>query len=352
MSDVNTPSDVNAASPVRGPWFDELEVGAVFDQAPPVTITEGMAALHHGIVGNRLRLALDHGLAAAVTGTPGLVSPALVWDVSIGQSTGATQKVRANLFYRNLRFLRFPRLGDTLRTVTTVDALRGNTPKPGRPRTGMAALHIVTTDQDDNPVLDYWRCAMLPASPGHEGDLPADDLSTIGVVAEPSELTTAIADWDLASYRASLPPAAGVEVGQVWEVDGADVVSSAPELARLTGNLAAVHHDAHRAGGRRLVYGGHTIGLALHHLTRALPSMVTVLAWHSCDHLAPVHEDDALTSTVEVTAVREVAVVGQSLPVRIADVRVVTSAASGASAGADSVTRTPVLDWHLSVALP
>ena len=40
-----------------------------------------------------------------------------------------------------------------------------------------------------------------------------------------------------------------------------DVVSSAPELARLTLNIAATHHDS-RVGGRRLVYGGHTIGLA------------------------------------------------------------------------------------------
>ena len=42
-----------------------------------------------------------------------------------------------------------------------------------------------------------------------------------------------------------------------------DLVSSAPELARLTLNLAAIHHDASAAAdGRRLVYGGHTVGIA------------------------------------------------------------------------------------------
>jgi acyl dehydratase len=86
----------------------------------------------------------------------------------------------------------------------------------------------------------------------------------------------------------------------VIEVAGRDVVSSAPELARLTLNVAQVHHDAGAAGGTRLVYGGHTIGLALSQAARALPRLVTVLGWHSCDHLAPVHEGDTLHSTLEV----------------------------------------------------
>ena len=84
---------------------------------------------------------------------------------------------------------------------------------------------------------------------------------------------------------------------------GGDVVSSAPELARLTLNVAMAHHDAQAAGGRRLVYGGHTIGLALAQAARSLPSLVTVAAWHGCDHLAPVHEGDTLRSTISVEQV-------------------------------------------------
>jgi acyl dehydratase len=81
------------------------------------------------------------------------------------------------------------------------------------------------------------------------------------------------------------------------------VVSSAPELARLTLNVAMVHHDASAAGGRRLVYGGHAIGLALAQAARTLPSLVTVAAWHGCDHLGPVHEGDTLRSTITVEQV-------------------------------------------------
>jgi acyl dehydratase len=72
-----------------------------------------------------------------------------------------------------------------------------------------------------------------------------------------------------------------------------DVVSSAPELPRLALNIAAAHHDS-RVGGRRLVYGAHTIGLALGQASRLLPNLVTVLGSESCDHTGPVHEGDIL----------------------------------------------------------
>ena len=58
-------------------------------------------------------------------------------------------------------------------------------------------------------------------------------------------------------------------------------------------------------GGVRLVYGGHSIGLAFHHVCQALPSLVTVAGWHGCDHLAPVHEGDLLTSSVVVDSAQD-----------------------------------------------
>ena len=81
----------------------------------------------------------------------------------------------------------------------------------------------------------------------------------------------------------------------------ADVVNSAPELARLTLNIAATHHDW-RVGGQRLVYGGHTIGLALAQATRLLPSLVTVLGWQSCDHTARCMRATPSTASCTSTA--------------------------------------------------
>ena len=129
---------IGAVDSVGGPYFDDLAVGDRFADAPAMTLTEGLAAAHRAITGDRLRLALDHELAREVCGAAPPAHPALVWGTSIGQSTLATQRVRANLFYRGLSFRRFPVLGDTLRTVTEVAGLRENTRRPGRPPTGLA----------------------------------------------------------------------------------------------------------------------------------------------------------------------------------------------------------------------
>ena len=141
-------------SVVRGPYFDELTVGQACESAPAVTLTAGLQAAHAAIVGNRLRLTLDHTLGDAVAGGP-LAGPALVWDVSIGQSTVVTQHVRANLFYRGLWFHRQPLIGDTLRTTTRIEALRENTRRADRQPTGLAVLRITTVDQLDRVVLDF-----------------------------------------------------------------------------------------------------------------------------------------------------------------------------------------------------
>ncbi len=288
-----------------GPYFDDLSVGQVFDWAPAMTLSAGMAAAHQAIVGDRLRLACDAVLSTAVTGVPGpLAHPALVCDVAIGQSTLATQRVKANLFYRGLVFHRFPVVGDTIYTRTEVVGLRANSPKPGRAPTGMAALRMITIDQADRLVLDFYRCGMLPASPGwNPENAPADDLSAVGVdVPGPAHDPTA--HWDADVFRNKVPGPhfdPGL-AGTVLRSTG-DVVSGAPELARLTLNIAATHHDS-RVGGQRLVYGGHTIGLALAQATRLLPNLATVLGWQSCDHTGPVHEGDTLYSELHVETAR------------------------------------------------
>ena len=284
---------------VGGPYFDDLEVGQVFDSAPSMTLTAGAAAVPQSIIGDRLRLALDAELATAVTGsTASLAHPALVCDVAIGQTTLATQRVKANLFYRGLRFHRFPVIGDTLFTRTEVVGLKENSAKPGRAPTGLAALRMTTVDDVGRLVLDFYRCAMLPMSDGAGGTGHADDLSAIGAEDVPTPDPTA--DWDAEAFRARVGGAhfdsglAGAVLGST-----ADVVSGAPELARMTLNIAATHHDW-RVGGQRLVYGGHTIGLALAQATRVLPNLVTVLGWESCDHTGPVHEGDSLYSELHV----------------------------------------------------
>jgi acyl dehydratase len=286
-----------------GPFFEELTVGQQFAGSPGMTLDHGIAAAHQGILGNRVKLSLDDDLAAAVCGTGRPVSPALVWDVGIGQSTEVTRNVMANLFYQDLAFHRWPVFGDTLRTVTTVMGLKQNSLRPDRRASGLALLRVVTRDQHDRVVLDFLRCAMLPLrnpvlATGH-----ADDLTERARVFAAEADARPTPGWNLAVYRdrVSGPHFNDLTASAQWRVTGGDVVSSAPELARLTHNLAAVHHDRTAQAGGRLVYGGHVVGLAFSQTLRALPALVTVLRWTSCDHVGPVREQDTLHSTVTIT---------------------------------------------------
>ncbi len=111
-------------------------------------------------------------------------------------------------------------------------------------------------------MLDFSRCAMLPLRgepTGEAGDEVggAEDL-------EHEDLVAAAAGYDLSALPRR---AASVAEG---ELEGGDVVDSAPALARLTLNVAMAHLDATRAAhGQRLVYGGHTIAIAAAQAARA-----------------------------------------------------------------------------------
>jgi acyl dehydratase len=313
-------------------FYEDLERGQRFTEIPSLTIGDGLAEAHRAILGHRLPLSLDRGLARRVTGSATrLVHPSLVCDIAIGQSTVATQRVIANLFYRGLRAKRAVAVGDTLATEVEVVALRDVSPKPGRSPAGLAALRVETTDQDGRPVLEFFRCAMLPLAPGAAPPGHTDDLDRVGPTQLDDDWLHAARGWDVDAHPFRDQPLAA---GQTLKPAFGDTVSAAPELARLSLNIAGAHHDP-RAGidGRRLVYGGHAIGLAAAQLSRVLPGLVYILGWKSCTHAAPVFEGDVLESEIRVLSVEPA---GAGRLVELA-VRV------------ESVAETPttVLDWQL-----
>jgi acyl dehydratase len=89
--------------------------------------------------------------------------------------------------------------------------------------------------------------------------------------------------------------------GERFRIEARDTVTSAPELVRGSLNMAMAHTDAKLSYlGERLVYGGHVIFMAFAQLTRALPNLLTIIAWDSCDHTAPVVENDRLRTECSV----------------------------------------------------
>jgi acyl dehydratase len=197
----------------------------------------------------------------------------------------------------------------------------------------MALLGMRTVAAAGEVVADFERCALLPfrdagAEPGHDDDL--------GPTSAPLDLASytglAPTDWNLSPLPERDPTWA---IGETRHDPLRDTVTDAPALVRLTQNLAAAHRDA-RLGqrGRRLVYGGHTIGLAQAALVRLLPSAATVVGWHSCDHVGPVFEDDVLSVSATLDAVHEL---GAG---RLLAFTVLVDAEGG-----DRDAPTPVLDW-------
>jgi acyl dehydratase len=165
---------------VGGPWFEDFARGQLFDDAPGVTVTSGHAAVHQALVGDRLRLALDDALCRAVTGREtSLVHPNLVCDVAIGQSTGPSQRVRGNLFYRGLVLARPVFVGETLRTRTEIVGLKQNRRRDGAQASGLVAMRVRTTDEHGEPVLDFWRCPMIPLRDPEADTGHADDFTEI-----------------------------------------------------------------------------------------------------------------------------------------------------------------------------
>lgn len=319
---------------VGPPYFDDLSVGDVF-RAPGMTVGEGAAALHQATVGDRLRLSLDAPLYEAVTGTPGLLAhPALVCDIAIGQSTPPSGRVLGNLFYRGLA-ARPVAVGTTLRTRTEVVALKSAS--RGR---GIAALRVTTTDAHGNAVLDFWRCPLLPSRDEDASERTAD-LAAVGHAVDVGPLVPST--WNLQPLREEpLGPLFADLQPQTYRVEAGETITSAPELARLSLNTAFTHTDGTKsAHGRRLVYGGHVIGIAAAHLTRVLPDLATILAWHSCDHLGPAFEGDVLRTTIALEKLEP-----------LADGGLVHFRARTSAQAADEPEPRDVLDWSAVGLLP
>lgn len=290
---------------VASPFFEDLVVGQVCDDVPAVTLTEGLAAFHAALTGDRLRLPLDAPLTRAVTGRDAaLAHPNLVCNVAIGQSTPLSGRVLGNLFYRGLLLQRPVFLGDTLRTTTRIAALRQNRKKAGRAASGMAVFEIHVENQEGETVLHFWRCPMLPCRDPEATTGRADAFDAIPAELDPERVQACVPpDWKLEAFRRAVPGPHfdDVELGAHYVVESRDTVTAAPELARLTLNVAGAHTDAGASHyDRRLVYGGHTISLASAQIARALPNLVTLLGWRSCDHTAPVFEGDVLRTEVTV----------------------------------------------------
>lgn len=280
------------------PFAEDLILDVPLQPAPDLTIDEGVAASYLAIMGDPLPLAISAPLSRAVTARDTrLVNPALALSVAIGQSTVATRRVIANLYYRNLSLTRQVHVGETLSTVVTPIATEWT--KTGHER-AKVLLDIAVSSAGDE-IAHFQRLALLPvADPSRVVERP---VPAAGDEPALDTFRSVVPDWDGFAMPRTFTLAGGDNV-----VDPlCDTVSSARELVRLTLNVAAAHRDG-RAGieGARLAYGGHTVALAQASLARSIDGLLTVVAWRSCDHVDPVFDNDLLQTSFTIDAVAPV----------------------------------------------
>ncbi len=295
---------------------------------PPVTVTAADNVAYRMITGDQHLATADQALYASITGSQrGMVYPGLAMQYSIGQTTNATRRAIANLYYRSVRILRPVELGETLRTTTTVLGLADSSPK-GDLHRGKVWLGIETAG-DHGPVARYERCALVASA----ADAPMGHADEIPGPSEPvplSEVADLAPKWDLSSLPTT-DWAVGEERGDAMR----DHVDLAPSLARVTFNQAFVHRDATTSVyGKRLVYGGHVQGLAQASLSRVLPGIATVVAWDGCDHVGPAFEGDLLDFRHTLTE-----------ELRLASGRLLRFEVRGATVDADGNVGSDILVW-------
>ena len=255
---------------------------------PPVTVTEADNVAYRMITGDQHLPSADRSMYQAVSKADGaMVYPSLAMQYSIGQTTNATRRAIANLYYRSVRIIRPVEVGETIRTTTTVLGLADSKPK-GDTHRGKVWLSIESSG-DDGPFAQYERCALVASrggSPGHGDEIPGP--------SDPvplDEVAGLAPSWDFSALPATEWP-----VGQERSDAMRDHIDLAPSLARMTFNQAFVHRDGTASiYNKRLVYGGHVQGLAQASLSRVLPGLATIVAWDGCDHVGPAFEGDLLT---------------------------------------------------------
>ncbi len=150
---------------MAGMYFDEFEVGAVYQHAQTRTITEMDNVLFNSLTMNPQPLHLDaHFAAESMYGerivnavfTLGLVVGIPVYETTLGTTLG-------NLGYEEITFPAPVKHGDTLRVETKILDKRVS---ESRPTTGIVKFEHLAFNQDDTLVCKVVRSGLMQRAEG------------------------------------------------------------------------------------------------------------------------------------------------------------------------------------------
>jgi 2-methylfumaryl-CoA hydratase len=218
----------------------------------------------------------------------------------------------ANLGYADVRFLRPVYPGDTLVAESEVIGLR----EVSSGEAGVVYVRTRGTNQKGQEVLSFVRWVMVPKRDGAAAtgvnevpQLPS--IVSVDRLPVPEQLN--LQRYSDLSW--AMNPGGRweeYEVGERLDHPDAMTVEEADHMqaTRLYQNTAQVHFDARAMEsskfGKRLVYGGHIISLAMALSQNGLGTVLRVVAWNGGAHVTPTFAGDTVRVFTEVVDKQEV----------------------------------------------
>jgi 2-methylfumaryl-CoA hydratase len=291
----------------NGRFFEDFGIGQRLIHAVPRTLHGGDIALYMALTGERPPLSSSTELARSLGFVRELIPDLLVFHTVFGKSVSdISHNATANLGYADVRFLRPVYPGDTLVAESEVIGLREVSSGEG----GVVYVRTRGTNQKGQDVVTFVRWVMVPK---HDRTA-AKDVSTVPPLSAvvtvdrlPVPDTMNLQRFpDLAWAFGATARWDDYEVGERLDHPDAMTIEEADHVqaTRLYHNSAQVHFDARGMAesrfGRRIVYGGHVISVAMALAQNGLSSSLKVAAWNGGAHVAPTFAGDTLRAFTEV----------------------------------------------------
>jgi 2-methylfumaryl-CoA hydratase len=294
--------------------FEDFTVGQRLLHAVPRTVHGGDISLYMALTGERPPLASSTELARSLGFVREVVPELLVFHIVFGKSVpDVSHNAAANLGYADVRFLRPVYPGDTLvaeseviglREVSSGDAgvvyvrTRGSNQKGQDVITLVRWVLIPKRDRDAAKGLN--TVPQIPSAVAAER-LPVPDTMNLQRFPDLAWAFGDVAWWD--DYEAG----ERLDHADAMTIEEADHV----QVTRLYHNTAQVHFDARGMAesrfGRRIVYGGHVISVAMALARNGLQAALGIAAWNGGAHVAPTFAGDTLRAFTEVVERAEIA---------------------------------------------
>jgi 2-methylfumaryl-CoA hydratase len=296
-----------------GRYFEDFSIGQHLVHAVPRTLHGGDISTYISLTGDRHPLASSTELARSLGFMREVMPELLVFHIVFGKSVpDLSHNATANLGYADVRFLRPVYPGDTLVAESEVIGLREVSSGDG----GVVYVRTRGTNQKGQEVLSFVRWVLVPkrdknAAKGVNEVPQLPSTVTVDRLPVPESLNL----QRYADLSWAMNPGArwdDYEVGERLDHPDAMTVEEADHMqaTRLYHNSAQVHFDqqamASSRFGKRLVYGGHVISVAMALSQNGLGTVLRMAAWNGGSHVAPTFAGDTLRAFSEIVEKAEI----------------------------------------------